>query len=199
MERSEVSPRRREMIRLARSSARTMLDLVNAILDVSRLESGQMPLQRSAVPLPPMVEQAVGMQAPVAKNRRLTVVSRMQDDSPAAWADPVLLGRILQNLVGNAIKFTRPGGKVVVSAGRHLEDQDMVLISVSDEGPGVPPEMEHRLFEKFCTGSQKEKGTGLGLAFCRLAVEAHGGRVWAESEPGRGATFAFTLPVAGQA
>jgi signal transduction histidine kinase len=199
MEMEEPTSRRREMIQLARASARTMLDLVNAILDVGRLESGDVPLRRKAVALTPMVEEAVGLQAPLARDRQLTVVSRMQSDPPAAWADPALVARVLQNLVGNAIKFTKPGGKIVVSAGRHGEDRDMVLIAVKDEGPGVPPEMEDRLFEKFCTGSQKEKGTGLGLAFCRLAVEAHGGRVWAESQPGHGSTFAFTLPVAGRA
>jgi signal transduction histidine kinase len=110
------------------------------------------------------------------------------------WADPRLVSRILHNLVGNSIKFTREGGAVRVSA---LSDSPSALrVAVSDDGPGIPPELRERLFQKFTTGDVKGRGTGLGLAFCRLAVEAHGGRIWVDTPPGGGTTFSFTLPLA---
>jgi signal transduction histidine kinase len=119
-------------------------------------------------------------------------VSDVPSDLPEAWADRNLLGRVLDNLLGNAIKFTPPGGVVRVSAERTQGEN--LRIRVRDTGRGVPAELRPRLFQKFAAGTQKERGSGLGLAFCRLVVEAHGGRIWLESEPGAGAVFVFTLP-----
>jgi len=105
------------------------------------------------------------------------------------------VSRILHNLVGNSIKFAPEGGAIRISA---LSDSpSMLRVTVSDDGPGIPSELRDRLFQKFTTGDVSGRGTGLGLAFCRLAVEAHGGRIWVDTEPGRGSTFSFTLPVAG--
>jgi NtrC-family two-component system sensor histidine kinase KinB len=113
---------------------------------------------------------------------------------PRAQADPNLLRRILQNLVGNAIKFTPAAGVVRVSAEAGAAPS-LLRVRVSDSGPGIPLELQSRLFQKFVTGRVTERGSGLGLAFCRLAVEAHGGRIWVESEPGHGTAFIFTLPI----
>ena len=109
--------------------------------------------------------------------------------------DTELIGRVLQNLIGNAIKFTPAGGVIRVSAHRDTVDARRVVMSVSDTGPGLPPEVQARLFQKFVRGAGSGRGSGLGLAFCRLAVEAHGGRIWADSTPGQGTVFRFTLPV----
>jgi signal transduction histidine kinase len=106
-----------------------------------------------------------------------------------------LVERVLQNLVGNAIKFTPPGGVIRLTAAVTAADPDMLTVSVSNTGSSVPPEIQQRLFQKFVRGDHKEHGSGLGLAFCRLAVEAHGGRIWAESDPGQTTTFHFTLPL----
>jgi signal transduction histidine kinase len=109
-----------------------------------------------------------------------------------------LVRRVLQNLVGNAVKFTPPGGNVMLSAEltTMISTQPIVLISVHDTGPGIPPEIQSQLFQKFVTGSQRGRGSGLGLAFCRLAVEAHGQQIWVDSSPGKGTTFTFSLAAA---
>jgi signal transduction histidine kinase len=115
----------------------------------------------------------------------------------------------LQNLVDNAIKFTPTGGlvKVVVrpcdeELARRTElevtESPQLCVSVVDSGPGISADLQRRLFHKFVTGGQEESGSGLGLAFCKLVVDAHGGHIWVESEPGQGTTFTFTLPVAGE-
>ena len=105
---------------------------------------------------------------------------------------------MVQNLVGNALKFTPARGSVRVLGGPDPEDAGRLRISVCDSGPGIPPEVRGRLFEKFVTGRQ-QRGSGIGLSFCRLAVEAHGGRIWEENGAQGGAVFVFTLPAAGPA
>lgn len=99
--------------------------------------------------------------------------------------------------MGNAIKFTPPGGTICLEA--MMEDppgkKPMLVVSVSDTGSGISPEIQDRLFQKFATSRNKESGSGVGLAFCRLAVQAHSGRIWVESEPDQGSTFKFTLPI----
>jgi PAS domain S-box-containing protein len=183
-----------DMIRVARGGAQMMVNLVNAILDVTQLESGRMPLQRERLRLTPIVTETLDLHRPLARDRGLTLSSDVADSHPDVWADPRLVSRILHNLVGNSIKFTREGGAIRVSA---LSDSPSALrVAVSDDGPGIPPELRDRLFQKFTTGDVKGRGTGLGLAFCRLAVEAHGGRIWVDTPPGGGTTFSFTLPLA---
>jgi len=103
-----------------------------------------------------------------------------------------LVERILQNLLDNAIKFTPAGGYVRVSG--HVE-RDELIVSVANSGPGISPEQKERLFQKFTSGQHAAHGNGLGLAFCKLAVEAQGGRIWIESEPGRETVATFTLPL----
>ena len=113
---------------------------------------------------------------------------------PVRHADRGLILRVIQNRVGNAIKFTPRAGSIRVTAAPEAA-QGVVAVSVGDDGPGIAPDLRPRLFQEFVTGSLPGRGSGLGLAFCRLAVEAHGGRIRVESEPGRGTSFTFTLPV----
>jgi len=174
-----------------------MADLVEAILDVGRLESGRMPLHPEPVALPALVFETFALQAPLAGDKRLRFSSEVPASDPPAWADRALLGRILQNLVGNAVKLTPAGGSIRVTSRLEPSQPPMLRITVSDSGPGVPDALKARLFQKFVTGGRQSDGSGLGLAFCRLAVEAHGGRIWlAETAEDGGATFAFTLPTA---
>jgi PAS domain S-box-containing protein len=184
----------REVLQIALNSTQRMLGLVNAILDVNRLESGQMPLVREPVPLRDATTEVFLMQMPQAVEKHLRLENQVPDNLPMPNADAGLIRRVVQNLVGNAIKFTPEGGLVRVS-GRLEADGAHVLVTVADTGPGLPPEIRANLFQKFVTGRHRERGSGLGLAYCRLAIETHGGKIWAVSEPGWGAVFSFTLPL----
>jgi signal transduction histidine kinase len=184
-----------DVLRIARTSAQRMLGLVNAILDVSRLESGLMPVNREPLELRALAGEVIGLQQPLAQEKALALENCVPASLPRVPADPGLIRRVLENLLGNAIKFTPERGRVHLSA---VAGPEHVTITVRDSGPGLPPEMRGSLFQKFITGRHSERGSGLGLAFCKLAVEAHGGRIWVESEPGAGSAFSFTLPLAAE-
>jgi signal transduction histidine kinase len=188
-----VSPSQREILEIAGRSTQQMMELVNAILDVNRLESGRMPLHRKPVAISLLATDAIQMETAVASERGISLESDVPLSLPGVWADEVLIRRVLQNLIGNAIKFTPPGGRVWVSARSEDKPKRQVVLSVSDTGTGIPPEVQGRLFQKFVAGDQAGHGSGLGLAFCKLAVEAHEGRIWVESTSERGTTIAFSL------
>ena len=119
---------------------------------------------------------------------------QVSTDLPQVPADSDLISRVLTNLLDNAVKFTPRGGSTAASVEQRGNE---ILFTVSDTGPGIPPGYRQRVFERFARLENTEgvKGVGLGLAFCKLAVEAHGGRIWAESEMNHGSTFCFTLPL----
>ena len=195
-------PSQRMMLEMALTSSQKMLRLINNILDVSRLEGGRMPLERAPILLPDLVTKTLHGQSLLAQQKGLTLDSDVPLTLPPVWADASSIERVLENLIGNAIKFTPSGGLVKIMAetvdGQDAQDAEVseVRVSVSDTGRGIPPELQSRLFQKFATGGQHESGSGLGLAYCKLVLEAHGGDIWAESEPGQGTTFTFTLPIA---
>ncbi len=197
----DLSPDLRRTLANARNSTFVMSDLVDNILDMSRLESGQMPLRREAVPMADLVTRVLRTQSLLASYKDLALESDVSPALSDAWADAGMIERVLQNLLRNAIKFTPPGGWVRVAAGQGDGGRDSVApryvwVTVADNGPGIPAEVQGRLFQKFAAGQQMERGSGIGLAFCKLAVEAHGGRITVESEPERGTAFTFTLPIA---
>ena len=185
------------VIRIARDSGAKMLGMVEAILDVTRLESGALPLQRQPLDLAELAREVLAQQRPLAEPRRQSLEAELPPGLPRAWADRALLGRVLQNLVGNAIKFCPEGGHVRVRVTPPQGPHGPLTVHVCDDGPGVPEELRESLFDKFAAGRQMGRGAGLGLLFCRLAVEAHGGRIALERFGGPGASFTFTLPVAG--
>lgn len=153
-----------------------------------------MPLEQRAFSLADLVSEALQSQAALAGDKHIHLESQIPAELPPAWADAGLIARVLQNLIGNAIKFTLLHGTVRVTVA--LEKQPgsaKLLVQVRDSGAGIPPDIKPRLFQKFVSGQQPERGSGLGLAFCKLALEAHGERIWVESAPGTGATFIFSL------
>jgi signal transduction histidine kinase len=178
-------------IAIALQSSSRAQEMLDSLLDLNRLEGGQMPVKPIPLEAALVAEAVLREMTPFASRRGLTLDLAIPDSLPDGYADKGLLDRVLRNLVGNAIKFTPSGGRVKLAA--QVQDSLLVL-SVSDTGPGIPEQVQTRLFQKFVRGPGPAHGSGLGLAFCRLAVEAMGGRIWADNTPGGGATFHFTIP-----
>ncbi|MCJ7549358.1 MAG: ATP-binding protein, partial [Anaerolineae bacterium] len=188
-----------QVIGIAQRSSERMLSLVDELLDISQLERGQLPLELELISVSDLVREISMSYLAAASANNIALRSEAENDLPVVFVDRSLIGRVLSNLVDNALKFTPDGGEVVMraqSGGTARPDQ--VVVSVVDTGPGIPLESRGRLFEKFQQVPNirgRRRGTGLGLPFCALVVEAHGGRVWVESEVGIGSSFFFSLPI----
>jgi two-component system phosphate regulon sensor histidine kinase PhoR len=168
--------------------------LIEDLLTISELESGRLKMNLQSIQLRPFVEKLLEDLRPQAKGRNVTLTNDVPDLT--AQADAERLQQVLANIVGNAIKYGRADGQVAVSARNG--DGDMIEVCVQDDGPGIPPEALERVFERFYrvdkARSREQGGTGLGLSIVKHIVQSHGGKVWARSELGKGATFYFTLP-----
>ncbi len=170
-----------------------MRSLVNGLLDLARLEGGSLPLDLQPVDVGGLVREALGAIRPLANAKRLRIEEEVAAGAATARCDRERVMQVLSNLIGNAIQFSREGGRVRVTlAGSGTE----VQVRIADEGPGIAPEEQRHVFERFWKSRASGQGTGLGLSIAKGIVEAHGGRIWVESTPGQGATFAFTLPAA---
>jgi len=183
------------ILKIAENSTDRIQRLVSSLLDVSKLESGQPVVDQKLVDSLALIKDAVEDVKPVANGRRQFITVDLPDELPAIWVDGDMARRVLINLMENSSKFTLTGGKLEV--GARVED-DWLHIWVRDNGPGIPPSDKERIFDKFTRlrGKGKTGGLGIGLAFCRLAVQGHGGRIWVESDAGQGAAFHFTFPFA---
>jgi signal transduction histidine kinase len=183
-----------ELLGLARGEAQHLLNLAANILDVRRMKEGHMPYAPVAVgSLTELAKEALGDVSGGPRDRHFGFLVR--PESEQIVADPGLLRRILANLMANAIKHTRRGGYIDFRAWR--QDDDFVL-SVRDDGEGIPEADQKRIFNAFEQSRHTvhdRYDSGMGLTFCKLAVEKHGGRIWVESKVGRGSTFYFTIPV----
>ncbi|MCH8095420.1 MAG: PAS domain S-box protein [Chloroflexi bacterium] len=183
------------VLAIALRSGRRLSRLIEQLLDLEQLEAGQAVLYKTKGSLSSLVVEAVEEVLPVAEGKGHVLSFDLGPESlPQIEMDGEMIRRVLINLLENAIKYSRTDGKISVSVD---EVNDELRVAVSDNGPGIPSEDQARIFEKFerVQSQGPSKGLGLGLAFCRLAVEAHGGRIWVESRPGQGSTFYFTLPV----
>ncbi len=184
-------------LRVARNGATRVLSLVDSLLDIARMEAGKMDLLRAPLDLSASISSAVADLQPQAKEYKIDLDCRIADSLPMVFADQSKIARVMSNLLDNALKFTPGGGQVAVTAEALSTGE--VQVKVLDTGPGVPPEYRDKIFERFSTipGQRaRRRGSGLGLTFCKMAVEAHGGRMWMEDRPdgNNGSVFAFTLP-----
>ena len=171
-----------------------VIRLTNMLLDLSRIEAGEMPLDLHAVSIAQVVTDVLRDFEPTAKSKAITIQASDLIDVPVR-ADRHRLEQVLHNLVHNALKFTPKRGDIVVQS--RLSADEEVTITVADTGCGIPPGHQEKVFLKFHRApSTVQEGAGLGLAITKRLVELHGGRIWVESEPGRGSKFSFTLPVA---
>ena len=187
----KLSPKGKTYMDNARQSTRRLLEMVNSLLDISKMESGKMELHRADCDLAEVAREAVAQAESQRGGHVVTVVA--PPDLPTASVDKDLMFRVFQNLLGNALKFTPADG--VIQIGLAV-DGGQIRVVVSDNGSGIPVEFHQRIFEKFgqTHADRKHLGSGLGLNFCKLAVEAHGGCIGIESENGKGSRFWFTLP-----
>jgi signal transduction histidine kinase len=181
------------------ANGKHLLGLINTVLDISKIESGQFKLSLDEYSLGSMVETVRIATESLASAKKLVFNTDVSKDLPYGLGDEQRLTQVLLNLVGNAIKFT-DAGEVSIAANA---SNGRFALSVSDTGPGIPPEEREHIFEKFhqvdSTSTKTKGGTGLGLAIAKEIIEMHGGRIWVESIVGRGSTFHLELPVGARA
>lgn len=187
---------------VSRRAVKKILNRVNSLLDIAKLQTGSMPVVKEPVTFKRLVDTVIEELKPLAKEMQIELTVRGAGETPTLMVDIDKTERILLNFVDNALKYSPMNTTVMIR--HHAPDADgaqpgFVRIDVTDEGPGVPDEYKARLFDSFVQvqGRRSSRGgVGLGLTFAKLTVEAHGGRVWIEDNPGGGSVFAFTLPVA---
>jgi signal transduction histidine kinase len=196
LERHGPDPERRSQRRseAVRRAARRMNSLIQDLLDVAVMESGQLTITPARLSARELIDGATEMERPLAGSSSLELRVDLDPEIPDIWGDRDRLLQVFENLIGNAIKFTKAGGCITV--GATARDHE-VIFRVADTGSGIAPENLPRVFDRFWQAtSTKRQGAGLGLPIAKGIVEAHGGRIWVESTPSRGTTFSFTIPEA---
>jgi signal transduction histidine kinase len=177
----------------AQRGADKMREMITTLLDVGRLEAGEMPLRLQPHDVAQIARKAANHFSPLLQDRHFHC--DVSNQPVVVRCDADVIRRVLENLISNALKFTKSDGTIRVTV---QPNETEVTISVSDDGQGIPPEQHKRIFQKFGqtdSGAKQQHSTGIGLAFCRLAVEAHGGGIGVTSESGKGSTFHFRLPI----
>ncbi|MNK75702.1 Non-motile and phage-resistance protein [compost metagenome] len=191
----EMHPQQIEILHRMVQGGRDLLELINNLLDMSKLEANRIELHCEPVRISILISNALEKVAPLAQRKGVSLSALpIPDDFPLVEVDAMRIIQVLVNLVGNAVKFTDPGGSVEVGA-RQVGNE--VQVYVTDTGIGIPIDEQKRLFERFTQAENIKRygGTGLGLAISRELIALHGGRIWVESTPQKGATFTFTLPI----
>ena len=188
-------PAYRSLLNIAMRSTERIQRLTNSLLDMSRLESGQPVVNLFSTSPVLLAVDAVEAVSPVAETKNQIIKLNVPPDTPPVLVDGDMIRRVLINLLENAVKYSPPGGEITL--GADIED-DVARIWVQDSGPGILTLDQEQIFDKYTRLNPKgsQKGFGLGLAYCRLAIEGHGGQIWVESKPGEGSRFSFTLPLA---
>ncbi|MBE2201740.1 MAG: HAMP domain-containing histidine kinase [Anaerolinea sp.] len=188
-------PEQQKFLQIIRDVSQFMAHLVDDLLDVSKIEAGNLRLDYEPVNLASLIRRNVIINRPLAARKQIELIYQLDETLPTALVDSAKLEQVLNNLIGNAIKFSEPNNKVVVSLEQTAEK---FLVSVADNGFGIAPEQKSRLFQPFQQGkrgTEGEKSTGLGLAIVKRIVKKHGGEIWFESELGQGTTFFIAIPV----
>lgn len=194
----ELTDDQQEILGISVDGGKILLGMINDLLDVSKMESGTLSLEYTQVAATRLLHNAQRQVQALATAQGLTLTSEVAPETPLFQADEDKLVRTLVNLLSNAIKFTPEGGGIHISV-RLAKDQQGIVFSVSDTGEGIPKDELEHVFEKFGQVESRKSGrkmsTGLGLTFCKMVVEAHGGCIWVESEIDKGSTFLFRLPI----
>ena len=196
MEAAKLDSDQRTIVEIALRNSDRMLKFINAILEVNQLESGELALRPATFRIQDQIAEMLTSLAPLAEEKAQRLLNDAVAGLPPVYADVTLITRVLENLIGNAIKYAPDHSAIRVGARLDADDPAKLRIDISNTGSGIDPELLPRLFGKFVAGKHKERGHGLGLAFCKLAIEAHGENIGVKSAAGEGTTFWFTLPVA---
>jgi len=185
-----------ELLKAIVDTSKFMFQLLNNLLDISKIEAGKLELTLSAIDVVPFIERNVSLNQMLAEKKQIKLVFRGADNIPAIKIDPTKIEQVLNNLISNAIKYSFPNTTIQICVS---QQENSILISVQDEGQGIPENEMSKLFQSFQTTSvqstSNEKSTGLGLFISKKIVSGHGGKIWGESEQGKGSTFYFTLPL----
>ena len=188
------APREREAVERIRNSVARANRLIADLLDVRRIDGGVLSIERETVAVAPMISDALEASRLAATAATIDLGQDLSTTLPGIHADRHRILQVLDNLIGNAIKFTPAGGCVTVGAAARGDD---VVFAVRDTGAGITPENLGHVFDRFWQGARtRQEGAGLGLTICKGIVEAHGGQIWVESTPGNGSTFQFSIPIA---
>jgi signal transduction histidine kinase len=187
-------PKSLDALTRIRSNGKHLLGLINTVLDIAKIESGQFTLNMTEYAIESVVETVRAATESLAQNKKLTLTTSVDKSLPIGLGDEQRLTQVLLNLVGNAIKFTDAGEVSIVAGARNGH----FAVSVTDTGPGIPLDQQGRIFDQFhqvdSSLTKAKGGTGLGLAIAKQIVEMHGGRIWVVSTPGKGSTFQMELP-----
>jgi signal transduction histidine kinase len=195
----ETPEKIRGVLERVQTNGKHLLNLINDVLDLSKIEAGQFTLQQASFSLHDMIEGVVGALEPLAREKNLVLTTDAAPGLPPAYGDERRLSQVVMNLIGNALKFTDSGSVTVKASAA----KGCLTVAVADTGPGISRSDQGRLFEMFqqadSSSTRKKGGTGLGLAISKRIIEMHGGRIWVDSTEGKGSTFSFTLPLQGAA
>lgn len=188
-------PAFRSLLNIALRSTERIQRLTNSLLDMSRLETGQPVINLFSISPVLLAVDAVEAVSPVAETKNQIINLKIRADTPPVMVDADMIRRVIINLLENAVKYSPPNGEISLGA---VIETNQAIIWVQDSGPGIPAKEQEHIFDKFTrlNPEMSRKGFGLGLAYCRLAIEGHGGRIWVESDAGQGSRFCFTLPLA---
>jgi signal transduction histidine kinase len=192
----QLNERQREYLSDIRASSDRLGRLIKDLLDLSIIQAGKVELRPAPFALASLVREVTNSLRPVAEEKLIAIQVSSAEASPTVWADRDRIAQVLTNLIGNAIKFTSPQGKVMVSA--QMNGGAWAEVSVGDTGPGIPAEEAEKIFDEFyqiTRPGMESRGVGLGLAISKKLVEMHGGKIGVKSEMGKGSTFYFTVPV----
>ncbi|NPV84412.1 MAG: PAS domain-containing protein [Anaerolineae bacterium] len=189
----EDPPAARRFLKRMDSEIDNLTQMVQELLELSRIESGRVPLERTLTFPSQLIHSAIERMQLQAERAAIKLHTDCDTELPAIYVDPQRLEQVMINLLHNAIKFTPPGGEIKLSA---YQEANNIVFYVKDSGVGIAPEALERIFERFYKADRSRSGggTGLGLSIARHLVEAHGGKIWAQSQPGKGSTFYFSIP-----